>query len=143
MGTRTPKFLDYLCPRLKDFVTHNFTTKWQDKVELPCLILPFKIFEGPLQVFCMCKLFYKSHLTCKFSVFYRHFGIVLNLHKDFENPKSLLFWSYIGFFYTCFISFANPFSNHIHVLYISFFHSCTSVCALHWNAFVGLFSNPR
>jgi hypothetical protein len=73
MDIGTPKFLDYLHLRLKDFVTHNFTTKWQDKVELPCLIIPFKIFEGPLQVLRMCKLFYIGHLTYKFSVFYRPF----------------------------------------------------------------------
>jgi hypothetical protein len=69
----TLEFLDYLHPRLKDFVTHNFTTKWQDNVKFPCLILPFRIFEGPLQVFCMCKLFYIGHLTYKFSVFYKPF----------------------------------------------------------------------
>jgi hypothetical protein len=63
MDTGTPKFLDYLRPRLKNFVTHNFIAKWQDKVELPCLILPFGIFQGPLQVLCMCKLFYIGHLT--------------------------------------------------------------------------------
>jgi hypothetical protein len=73
MDIGTPKFLDYLRPWLKDFVTHNFTVKWQDKVELPCLILPFKIFEGPLQVLHMCKLLYIGQLTYKFSVFYRPF----------------------------------------------------------------------
>jgi hypothetical protein len=73
MDTGTPKLLDYLCPRLKDFLTHNFIAKWQDKVELSCLIFPFKIFESPLQVLHMCKLFYIGHLTYKFSVFYRPF----------------------------------------------------------------------
>jgi hypothetical protein len=99
MDTRTLEFLDYLCPRLKDFVTHNFITKWQNKVELPCLILHFRIFEGPLQVICMCKLFYIGHLTYKINVFIDPFvGTMFNLHKGFENPKSLLFWSYIRFF---------------------------------------------
>jgi hypothetical protein len=32
MDTSTFELLDYLRPRLKDFVTHNFTAKWQDKV---------------------------------------------------------------------------------------------------------------
>ncbi len=73
MDNGTPKFMDYLCPRLKNFVTHNFIAKWQDKVELPWLILPFKIFEGPLEVLRMCKLFYIGHLTYKFSVFYKPF----------------------------------------------------------------------
>jgi hypothetical protein len=74
-----PEFMDYLRPRLKDFVTHNFITKWQDKVEPPCLIFPFKIFEGPLQVLHMCKLFYIRHLTYKFNVFYRPFTRALKI----------------------------------------------------------------
>jgi hypothetical protein len=32
MDTPTLELLEYLYPRLKDFVTYNFATKWQDKV---------------------------------------------------------------------------------------------------------------
>jgi hypothetical protein len=32
MDTPNLELLEYLCPRLKDFVTHNFVAKWQDKV---------------------------------------------------------------------------------------------------------------
>jgi hypothetical protein len=51
-------------------------------------------------------------------------GIVFNLHKDFENLKSLFFWSYISFFIHVldplqifFLvicrSFTSPFSIHV------------------------------
>jgi hypothetical protein len=30
MDTPTLELLEYLCPRLKDYVTHNFVAKWQD-----------------------------------------------------------------------------------------------------------------
>jgi hypothetical protein len=32
MDTPTLELLEYLCPKLKDFVTHNFVVKWEDKV---------------------------------------------------------------------------------------------------------------
>jgi hypothetical protein len=32
MDTPTLELLEYPCPRLKDFGTHNFVAKWQDKV---------------------------------------------------------------------------------------------------------------
>jgi hypothetical protein len=51
MDFGTLEFLDYLWPTIT-------LAKWQDKVELPCLIFRFRIFEGPLQVLHMCKLFY-------------------------------------------------------------------------------------
>jgi len=34
MDTPTLELLEYLCPRLKDFVAHNFVAKWHDKVPL-------------------------------------------------------------------------------------------------------------
>jgi hypothetical protein len=39
-GWATLELLDYLCPRLKDFVTHNFIAKWQNKL-LNSLPFPF------------------------------------------------------------------------------------------------------
>jgi hypothetical protein len=32
MDTPTLELLEYLYPRLEDFTTHNFVTKWQNKV---------------------------------------------------------------------------------------------------------------
>jgi hypothetical protein len=32
MDTPTLELLEYLYPRLEDFVAHNFVAKWQDKV---------------------------------------------------------------------------------------------------------------
>jgi hypothetical protein len=33
MDTPTSKLLDYPHPKLKEFVTHNFVAKWEDKVQ--------------------------------------------------------------------------------------------------------------
>jgi hypothetical protein len=71
MDTSTLEFLDYLHPKLEDFVTHNFIAKWQDKVELSYLIIPSMPF---LEVLCkcfVCALLYVCHLSYKFNLFYR------------------------------------------------------------------------
>ncbi len=131
------EFLDYLHPKLEDFVTKNFITKWQDKVELSCLIFPYRTFEGPSQMFCMCKLFYIGHLTYKFSLQALLLGLCLAFtralrilnHYFFVPIQVFLYMSYVNL--TCFRSFTSPFFNHVQVLYIFFSHSCTCVCALH------------
>jgi hypothetical protein len=41
MDIPTSEFLDHLRPRLKEFVTHNFVAKWQDKVHYPYIYFIF------------------------------------------------------------------------------------------------------
>jgi hypothetical protein len=47
MDTPTFELLDYLHPRLKEFVPHNFVAKWQDKVH----------HSLPIQTFYPCLYF--------------------------------------------------------------------------------------
>jgi hypothetical protein len=125
MDTSTLEFLDYLCPKLEDFVTHNFTTKWQDKVELSYLILPSMPF---LEVLCksfVCVLLYVCHLSYKFNLFYRRafcmFGLFLAFTKALKIHNHYYFWTIYMFFvskifYILCTCIEGPFSNHGHVL---------------------------
>jgi hypothetical protein len=81
-------------------------------------------------------------------------GTMFSLHKGFENPKSLFFWSYISFF----IHFLDP----LQVLFLIMYKSFTSFFSIHVQvhvfcieglskvlflilnrSFACLFSNPR